>query len=342
MEPISVILGAAAVGSLAGKITEKVVDYVGDLVRGQDKAAQEAAAQNAAKFLVKFSQTVERMEARESLLIAPSIDAALSDPDVATTVRTAVVGAARTSNEQKQAALARSVVERLMATPESVEAVASNLAVESIPHLSAADLQLLGLAAVVYAIRPPYDILLFSVDPEPQSEGWNPITPYGRWLRSALETNSLDLNLGDLQWIHLAACSCIVYERKLRKDLGSTLLPNGVEILDPRGMIDLRYDLGIFVHQAPIGRDLNNLWEAGLQHCTLTPVGLLIGAAVHEARTGVRVEVPWNYNSRSRTFEVQDLVWDGDRISERFLEVLDRVVKDRAERRVGIWDGLLK
>lgn len=344
MDPLSLILAGAAAGGVAGKLAELFTGYLGDLLRGQDRTTQEAAAENAAAFLAKLVAQIQTGAQTSGNSIEVRVEPALTDPDFATTVRTALVGAARTANPDRHAILARAVTERLSAEPESIEAVASNLAVEVVPRLSQSDLQLLGLAAVTYNIRPTVELLIDRVGVSDGSQneqaGWQPSTEFVTWFRRAVTYHALGTALSDINWVHLVSASCVVYERKLLKNLHRTLQHHMVEILDHRAQINLARDIAHFLHLDPIGRDLAGLWKAGLQHTTLTPVGLLIGTAVHETKSGELTPVNWHTATGIEGNLVADVVWDGERISERFLKVLDRAVRDRAERGIGIWRNL--
>ena len=76
-----------------------------------------------------------------------------------------------------------------------------------------------------------------------------------------------------------------------------------------------------------IKKQWNRLWDDGLQHVTLTPSGLLIGAVVHELRCGDRVEVRWDL-PLSDPFEVGG-VWDGQYVNTRFVDALLPELKNR-------------
>ena len=79
---------------------------------------------------------------------------ALSDLDFSYTVQQALLQGARTSNPARHEILARAVVERLLAAPDSIQGVASAAAVEALGRLSATHLKLLGLGAMVYYVGP--------------------------------------------------------------------------------------------------------------------------------------------------------------------------------------------
>src|SRR5687768_15950801 len=107
MDPISLVFAGAAAGGVAGKIAEKATEFVLDLVRGQDAAVQKKAAENAGAFLTALSAHLSRLEESGAARLPGDVDTALGDPDLAATVRTAIVGAARTDNPDKHAVLAR-------------------------------------------------------------------------------------------------------------------------------------------------------------------------------------------------------------------------------------------
>jgi hypothetical protein len=338
MDPLSLVVASAAAGGVAGKLAEKVVDYLAELLKGQDQVVQERAAENVGVFLPRLSEQLQRLESR---LQMPSsqLEAALSDPDVAVALRSALIGAARSSSRAKHDSLARAVAERLVAPSETVEAVASVHAIEAIPRLSNAHLHFLGIAAITFILRP---LALYApvqrdgVVREPQAGA--PYRSYCDWLREALTRHHLEVTLGELQLAHLISAGCITYERKLRRDLHSTLMAGREELIAPLAAFDCAQDLTLFLLRDPVGADLQALWEKELQHVTLTPAGSLIGVATYESGGGE----PQSNSSPFIDRPIDDVVWDGSRLGERFLGALDRAVKDRAERGVGPWMDLGK
>lgn len=338
-----VLMGAAASG-VVGKLAEKFTDYLTDLVRGQDQAVQQKATENAAAFLGELSKQISRIEQRGTPFSDSQIEQALRDPDVAITIRTALAGAARTSSQEKHDALARAVAERLGAAAESNEALASVIAADAIPKLSVVHLRFLGIAAVVFTVRPLSS--LYSglpanghLDAEQIRERYD---SYTSWLKTSLERLHTGVTLDELQIAHLVSAGCLTYERKLLRDLTAVLTPKRSAFLDPRATWHVGIDIGEFLNFDPTGRDLGSLWEYGLQHVTLTPAGRLIGAAVHESVGGDAVDLNWARAESPQDQAIDDAVWDGRTIREEFLRALDRAVRDRAERRVRPWISLAK
>ena len=76
-----------------------------------------------------------------------------------------------------------------------------------------------------------------------------------------------------------------------------------------------------------------------MQHVTLTPAGLLIGVAVSDALSGdssTDIDLDQtSYPSAGRTNKRD--IWDGERLSAKFMDAVEAEVKNRAERRSGIW-----
>jgi hypothetical protein len=343
MEPLSLILAGAAAAGVTGKIAEKFTEFVTDLVRGQDNAVQQKATENIAEFLVELDKRLREAE-RQKSISDQQVETALSDPDVAFTIRTALIGAARTASAEKHGALARAVAERLTAPAESNDALASTLAVDAIPKLSGSHLRFLGIAAVVYVVRP---IPEWFLDESPdgsvgEKRRGSRYASYVEWLRTSLERLHLQVTLREMEIAHLVSTGCLAYERKLRRDLLTNLDPGNSWILDPRATWHVSADLAEFLHLDPIGRDLGSLWTFGLQHVSLTPSGRLIGTAVYESVGGDPTEVSWSRQAPPPDQAIDDAVWDGEHINENFLRAFDRAVKDRAERRVGPWRHLDK
>jgi hypothetical protein len=327
----SVVAAGEGSGGIAGKLEERLSAFVFDLMRGHDSKAQQAANTNAEAFMLELAKRLER----ESEVAGVDLDKALADPDVATTIRTAVIGAARTASAEKHDALARAIAERLKAAAESNEALASTIAVEAIPRLSGAHLRFLALATVTYIVRPmPTEFLN-------RSEGATH-SFYSSWLKKSLSPLHLQVGLDELQVTHLASVGCLTYERKLRRDLSRVLTPPDLDLFDPRSGVPFAVasDIEEFLFLDPIGKDLQELWNVGLQHVTLTPAGTLIGTAVHESVGGDPVEIAWSKNVVPEDHIENDVVWDGRDISMDFLDALDRAIQDRAERGVRPWNRL--
>lgn len=350
MDPVTLSIVSAVAGSVGGEVVKGLWGAAGqrwfsDYFHNHGQKALEKGQENTTAFLCRLALRLEHLEWK--LLPAEDIPRVVSDvladPDFAASLRTAILSAARTGNEVKHEVLARSIAERLSAAEDSMEAIASNLAVEVIPRLSSDHLSLLGLLALVHAIR-PYPLPLNEAPPEgvPSHETSGAekeaLAGYIAWLRQALGHHSLPNHVSSADLAHLAASSCVLIEPKVYRSLQAVLNPGNARLTTWGARLAIDMDLGEFVHIDPLGSSLHGLWSQNLQHVTLTPVGLLIGTTVHDLQAGSRTAITWHLQGPQQDKSVvDDAVWDGRNIRENFLKALDSEIKNRAERGVGIW-----
>lgn len=141
-------LTLAVLGGAAGGVGSEAVRMMWDSVgrawferyfENHGRQAILAGRENTVAFLSGLALRIDHLERT----LPSKLEAALSDPDFSSTLRTALLAAVRTSNGLKHEALVRAVTERLTAEPESQQAVASNMAVHAIPNLSRDHLALL-------------------------------------------------------------------------------------------------------------------------------------------------------------------------------------------------------
>lgn len=282
-DPLTVIAGAAAVGGATGKLVEKTWDagekWLSRYFADHSDQALERARDNTAQFLVDLSTRMKAVEdrLRESGRSTEDIRNALEDPDLAVTMRSALLASARTSDATKHDLLARAIAERLGAEPESVRALATPLAINAIPHLTAGQIELLGIAAIVYGIRPTW-----YPNKLPESE-----IPeiFGSWLHLAFRSFSNASVPAPMDFWHLVSTNCLIFLPFVGRELVGALgegLPTSVAP-----------SIGDFVEKSDAGPRLKQVWEAGLQSVDLTPVGRVIGTTVHDRDIGVVTELDW-------------------------------------------------
>jgi hypothetical protein len=302
------------------------------------------AEENAEDFVQLLAERVERLE---SLPTSPAqlVAAASEDPDFAAVIHSAVLGAARTNSRERHALLAQAVAQRLVATPGSVRAVASNLAVETIPRLANVHLEILGLLAVIWGIRPRD---LIPAEPAENDEGEQSVaevsamraavTPYRDWLMAQLEVYRQTESVTDDSFAHLVSAACITFERKVRRDLKDVLLPGrSGGAWHRRTMFDtVMRSEGLILYKDAWDRWIDDLWTAGLQHARPTPTGLLIGCTVHDAKAGNATALEWEWADVGAAADVpiNDTVWDGRGINHNFMDKLERELRDRGIRRM--------
>lgn len=343
MDPVTIALLSGAVGGAGGKAVETLWQATGQrwLAKYLDSVSDEARAvgqANTVEFLSQLSIRIGRLEGRIGQQSEDVIQHSLRDPDLLVAFNNALLASARTSDEVKHDVLARAVAERFLAAPDSLSALAANIATEAIPRLSSTHLRVLALAAVVYIVRPRG----LPLGPAPHSINFTDdeavlVRGYGAWLKAAVEavvTEEMAFP-SDAEYAHLAAAGCITYERGLERNLRKVLYPYRGRTLSmaARALFEREVDA--------IAWHLQGIWDAGMQQITLTPSGILIAVAAYDNVRDQDTEVDWsNPNVAQAVPPNQYQVWDGFTIDEDFFNKLGEKVVSSAERGLHPWTRL--
>src|SRR5438876_199300 len=156
-DPLSLIALGAAVGGAAGKFTEKAWDagsrWLATFFAGHAETAKKAAQENAAAFLVDLTQRVKVLEEKSSVP-RDVISAAQDHPQFSVVLQRAMIAAAQTDDSRKHSILSFLVTQRLANPQETTVAFASKLACDAVAHITACQLEYLGLGVVLDEIRP--------------------------------------------------------------------------------------------------------------------------------------------------------------------------------------------
>jgi hypothetical protein len=304
-----------------------------DLRFAEHTAEVRATAEaNKDAFLVDLAGRVKRLEDSTSgdTSLRERLAASFKDPDVSATLQSAVVAAARTSSAERHSVLADVIAARLSAPAGTTRAVASSFAVEIVPRLAAEHLEILGLLSVIYGPRPS-NFRLSDDAPISEEEFESFAKAYAAWLSSALAPYK-SIPLLEASYAHLVAASCIIFEQKVARELTPALLPAGTRY----GTRGARMRHEFFEHEAlHFNGWLDPLWTAGsLQHARPTPAGLLIGAAVHDAKVGSAslASVEWAEPHELVDNIVSNEVWDGQRIGRDFFRALEEEIRSYTDR----------
>jgi hypothetical protein len=350
-DPVTVALLSGAAGGVGGQLVKEAWKAVGSrwlatYFKDHAPKAQEKAQQNVAEFLTGLAVRVNRLA--DAIGSPPEmqrrLEAGLQDPDFSVVLKGAILSAARSSNRIKHTVLARAVAERLAAAPESTEALASSIAVEAIPRLSAVHLTLLRVAAIVYAIRPPG--LPLPDEPPEGTDGYGTspterqaLTGYPDWLRTALAVVPRGNEVKASDYTHLASSGCLIVERRVWLDIEDVLRPTGRRLLSLAAVGGYGERVRDFLGSDGEGRALTSLWEDGLRHVVLAPAGLLIGTAAHDVQSQSETPISWATAPAAFLAPPEHLeIWDGrDGLSRQFMDVLGREIQDLASRDVGFW-----
>jgi hypothetical protein len=209
--------------------------------------------------------------------------------------------------------------------------MASIVAVEVVPTLSSDHLDVLGILALIYAAGPKYERgRKVRAGGKGKSEGIEAGMDFIGWVRGALLKHGIPASVPDAILTHLAASSCIVLERSLNRNLALALaprhrVPHRASLLQTHATA-----LDDFLTMHLPGRELSGLWSHGLEHATPTPTGLLIGAIVHDEKTGEAVAEDLEWGPGVETFDlaVSPPIWNGQEIDPAFMQAVKKVLRE--------------
>jgi len=283
MDPLIASAIAGAAGGATGKLIEKAWNsgqrWLATYFKDHQPKAQESAEKNALDFLSELANRVHVIEetAKNIPDAKKQIEDALADPDFSALLKDTIIASGRTGSSEKHKLLARVVSEKLLAGQESLVALTGNLACDAIPHLSSKHLRCLGVVALVHGIR-PYSFPP-NISPEKFHDWWT------TWLSDSLFPLMPVGKMANIDYAHLMSVSCIIYESIVFTDLK--------EALSPPKSSALKWDADKFLTEIPIGKELSELWKAGMEHALPTSVGRLIGIYVNDLLTETKTKIKW-------------------------------------------------
>lgn len=236
---------------------------------------KERGAEKAKENVEKFDQALtEEMSQRFSVDITPDgyerISGNLNDPDFAYLVQQATISSARTSNQNKHKLLARAVTERMIAKSEGLVALSSSLACEIVPNLTSKHLNFLGLSVTVLSIRP--DV---SSEMQNQWDGKEQQNFYMNWLSRKLQSFTPFPKMKRYDYSHLESMSCLTFNSLVGRSLEAVLTPDNLPLFT--------WPEKFFAFDQEI-LNLREVFNDGLERCTFTTVGSLIGTHIHDLK----------------------------------------------------------
>jgi hypothetical protein len=189
------------------------------------------------------------------------IQEAFSDPDFYMLQINAMIASTRTSSKETHKLLARILSEQFLIDKESWKATAADAAVRALPHLSMEQLRCLGVLAMIYGERP--DISGEDIAPDQFHDWWThvlekmfePLFPIG-------QTNEMD-------YTHLVSLACSTYEFIGYRNLDW--------VLAPPSNLKFKWEAQKFLADSSVGKEIVEVWKAGMQRAYPTTVGRLIG-----------------------------------------------------------------
>jgi hypothetical protein len=283
-------------------------EAIGKGVPAADEKAEANALQLARALDDRLVKLEESEEAAGGEGFREKMQSCLEDPDVVATIRLAVLSGARTGSGERHRILASLIAERLRSKTDTAKAAAGNLAVTAIQHLGAEHLRVLGLLALIHVARPSFsddvDEEKFDLGtPEGQNARYAELTRHGErfvaWLTDALELHHVPIGIDDGTLRHLTAASCIVVDPAAKLRLDKALRPADEA---PQSFLTSKRYYGAalerflaFESGVTIAGRIKEVWYRSLQHAIPTPAGMLIGLAVHDAKTGDTQSDRWEW-----------------------------------------------
>jgi len=275
-EPITAILLAGAAGGAAGKFIEKTVDagerWLTNYFKDHQPNLEQKARDNSREFLAKLAIKVQKIE-EENQANTAVINSALEEPNFGALLQKALIGSAQTESSDKHSLLAQLVANRLRAEPESLYAVASQVSCDAITHLTARQLNVLGLVTNLRFVT-PVDLAKISF---PSKESY--ISYCDSWMSQRLQYYA-DMTVSHFDLLHLEAMSCARFLSFSHVALDS--------VLKSKFTIekDWRYEVEDF-KKVDIGPRIDDLWNnQHLKSVDLTSIGQIIGVLVSDHITG--------------------------------------------------------
>jgi hypothetical protein len=268
MEPLTIIAIGAAVGGAAGKFVEKAWDsgekWIQTFFKDHKEVAQQKATENTMDFLNELAKKVKQLEDSKQIP-KENIDSAQDHPDFSALLQKALLTSAQTDNKDKHIILARLVSERLKSKPESILALGSKMACDSISYATVDQLMILGLAVSVYGIRPnPFPAVGIQ---ENNFQEW-----LDNWLTARLKPyQNIKFRLIDIT--HLESLSCLKVNTFIGRSLNDMYSKDNYKFdFEKLKDLDLR-------------ESMKKIWNDGLQKIDLTTVGQIIGVSVSDLLT---------------------------------------------------------
>jgi len=274
IDPILLSVGSGAAGAFANQVASLASSWLRERFSGHTDKAYSAARANSEAFLINLSNRLQMLEdsGDTEASFSKKLNEAMESPDVAAALQDALYSSARTNDSQKHDLLSRAITERMLADGDGLQALATNQALSVIPRLHTRHLDNLGLATLLYGVRPnlPRDSMANVVE-----------SLMGIWLEKNV---SLYLPIANMDAQHLVANGCLIYQRNFSKNLRKILAPDWFDDF-------VWTDSGFF--DSDVGKTVLEVWGQFATHCDLTSVGHIIGIYVHDSKSRIRTNIDW-------------------------------------------------
>lgn len=283
MEPITTLIISSAVGGAAGGFVKELasngVTWLVDLVSAHSPEVQRQAKQNTERFLDRLANRVERLEKELPTEKERVFQDALSHPGSAMLISDAMRGAATTDSDDRHELLAELIAQRLSSGADDMIALAGQSACGLVNCLSTRQIRLLAVMVTLHSVRPMTKLKL-ATEEEAKTFAKN-------WWKGSLIPLMDDFDFKSITQIdldHLNALGC------LRISVGTknlmTLLSHGITENTIRFV---ESDLG----DTKWFEVLKGKFGEGIDHCSLTSTGSLIGILRRDAKLGTKTTINW-------------------------------------------------
>ncbi len=268
VEPSSIII-SAAIGGAAGKFVEKAWNqgekWITNYFKDHEPKAIEKAQQNAFGFLSELAKRVKSLE-EQGESQKKIIEESLNQPDFSALLQKAMLSSAQTEDNQKHELLAKLVANRLTVETESMFALASRQACDTVSMLTINQMRILGLLILHGRLQPsPFPPVNMSQE---EFNKW-----YVEYLMDSMQVYQ-HLTISILDMVHLEALSCI-------STSGIHTKNNLRHMLYVKKESGVTFDLKLFT-STELGKKMEELWEGHLNGVSPTSIGELIGIYVSD------------------------------------------------------------
>src|SRR5690606_14542307 len=220
-------------------------DWAIDSARARRSTALRRRSEWLDRYVGRLMRKTAELERRITELESEhaKVSEALEDPGFWATFERATNAAGLTGDDDRHEVLARAVIERLTALPNSTAAVASSHAVEVLSRLTTEHLNLLALVSIVVAVRPSLpdpEAVMRDGSAQAAADGGSSdsqnrreqaalrevVQQYADWLDSTFGALSIQAHPpSDIATAQLVAAAAIIFDRNDERDLLQTLMP---------------------------------------------------------------------------------------------------------------------
>lgn len=279
---ITALVVSSAVGGAAGsfikELTSNGFKWLCDLVTAQSPEMQAIAKKNMENFVMRLAQRVERLEHELPVEKTQIFKDALNHPGSALLIKTAIVDAATTDNDERHELLAELIAQRLTANADDMIALAGVAACSVVTCLTSRQIKLLAILTTIKDIRP-----LQKLNTNDLTAAKNFINQW--WIQNIgilLDDGSFN-QVTPLDYEHLVALGCI------RMSIASSnliqIISSGLIVADPT-FSETEFDNETWYNL------LTAQWVS-LGCSTTTSVGRLIGILYRDGKLKTKTQINW-------------------------------------------------